>query len=106
MDMLGTPRDDSLHLVQRVTSVESTRGDGQQSVLQTVEESIPGDPSAGLRVTSPISNQVRSGQSGVQAIRTVQVRNGGGEFEVKAVDTTKSDNIHAIEAQMAPSGTR
>jgi hypothetical protein len=102
VDMLGAPRDGSLHLVQRVTATETTGPSGQQTAVQKVEEPNPGDPSAGLRVTSLISDKVSSGPSGAQATRTVQVRNGGGEFEVMWVDTAKSDNIHAIQVQIAP----
>jgi hypothetical protein len=102
IDMLGASRDGSLHLVQRVTSKETTDPSGQQTAVQKVEEPNPGDLSAGLRVTSLISDKVSSGPSGAQATRTVQVRNGGGEFEVMSVDTAKSDNIHAIQVQIGP----
>jgi len=102
VDMLGASRDGSLYLVQRVTSSETTGPSGQQTAMQKVEEPNPGDPSAGLRVTSLISDKVSSGPSGAQATRTVQVRNGGGEFEVMSVDTAKSDNIHAIHVQIGP----
>jgi hypothetical protein len=102
VDMLGAPRDGSLHLVQRVTSKEATGPNGQQTAVQKVEEPNPGDPSAGLRVTSLIRDKVSSGPSGAQATRTVHVRNGGGEFEVRSVDTAQSDNIHAIQVQIGP----
>jgi hypothetical protein len=46
---------------------------------------------------------VRPGPSGAQATRTVQVRGANGSFGVVSVDTTKSDNIHAIQVQIAPS---
>jgi hypothetical protein len=99
VEMLGAPRDGSLHLVRRVTSTE-TGPSSQQTAVQKVEEPNPGDPSAGLRVTALISDKVSSGPSGAHATRTVRVRNGGGEFEVMSVDTAKSDNIHAIQMQI------
>jgi hypothetical protein len=102
VDMLGVSQDGSLHLVQRVTSTETTGPSGQQTAVQKVEEPNPGDPNAGLRVTSLISDKVSSGPSGPQATRTVRVRNGGGEFEVMSVDAAKSDNIHAIQVQIGP----
>lgn len=37
------------------------------------------------------------------ATRTVQVRDANGGFGVVSVDTTKSDNIHAIQVQIGPS---
>ena len=73
--------------------------------MQKIEEPNPGDPSAGLRVTSLISDKVSSGPSGAQAARTVRVRNGGGEFEVRSVDTAKSDNIHVISGANRASKT-
>jgi hypothetical protein len=104
VDMPGTSRDGSLHLVQRVTSMEATDPSGQQTAMQKVEEPNPGDPSAGLRVTALISDKVISSPSGAHATRTVRVRNGGGEFEVVSMNTANADNIHAIEVQMRPSG--
>jgi hypothetical protein len=101
VDMLGASRDGSLHF-QRVTSTETTDSTGQRTVVRQVQEPNPGDPSAGLRVTALISDKVSSGPSAAQANRAVRVRNGGGEFEVFAVETTKSDNIHAIQVQMRP----
>jgi len=104
VDMLGAARDGSLHLVQRVTSTETTDSTGQQTVVRQVEEPNPGEPHDGLRMTSVSTVNVRSGPSGAQGSQIVRVRNGSGEFEVFAVDTTKSDNIHAIQVQMTPSG--
>jgi hypothetical protein len=104
VDMLGASRDGNLHLVQRVTSTQSTDSTGHQMTARHVQEPNPGDPDAGLRVTSFSTETIRSRPSGAEATRTVQVRNGGGEFEVFAVDTTRSDNVHAIQVQMAPSG--
>lgn len=104
VDMLGASRDGSLHLVQRATSTETTDSTGQQTIVRQVEEPNPGELHDGLRVTSVSTANVRSGPSGVQGSQIVRVRNGSGEFEVCAVDTTKSDNIHAIQVQMTPSG--
>jgi len=104
VDMLGVPRDGTLHLVERVTSTEATAPSGQQTAVQKLEEPNPGDPAAGLRVTALISDKVSSGPSGAQATGTVRVRNGSGKFEVMSVDTAKSDNIHAIQVKMRPSG--
>lgn len=104
VDLLGTAGDGSLHLVQRVTSTQSTESSGRQSATRQVEEPNPGDPNAGLRITAFSTETERSRPSGATVTRTVQVRNGGGEFEVIAVDITKSDNVHVIQVQMVPSG--
>jgi hypothetical protein len=50
-DVPGTPRDGSLHLVQRETTVQETGGDGRQSTVKQVEQVNPGDASAGVRVS-------------------------------------------------------
>ena len=68
-----------------------------------VEQADPGDPGAGLRVSVLTSDTVRTGLSGAQATRTVQVRDANGSFGVVSVDITKSDDIHAIQLQIAPS---
>lgn len=104
VDMLGVSRDGSLHLVERVASTETTDPPGQQTVVRQVEEPNPGVPHDGLRVTSVGTVSVRSGPSGAQGSQIVRVRNGSGEFEIFAVDTMKSDNIHAIQVQMTHSG--
>jgi len=104
LDMPGTSRDGSLHLVKRVTSIETADSTGQQTIVQQVEEPNPGAAHDGLRLTSVSDGNVRSGQSGIQGSQIVRVRNGSGEFEVFAVDTSKSDNIHAIKLQIRPPG--
>lgn len=106
LDTPGAPRDGSLHLVQRVASTETTDSTGQQTVMWQVEEPNPGEPYGGLRVTSVSSVNAHPGPSGAQSSQVVRVRNGSGEFEVFAVDTTKSDNTHGIQVQMTPSGER
>ena len=103
VDMLGASRDGSLYLVQRVTSTETTDPSGQQTAVQKIEEPDPGDPSAGLRVIFADQRQGELVPWGGEATQTVQVRNGGGEFEVMSVDTAKSDNIHAIQVQIGRS---
>ena len=70
---------------------------------QQVEKPNPGDPGSGLRVTTLSTDTVRPGPSGAQATRTIRVLDANGSFEVVAVDTTKSDNIHAIQVRIAPS---
>ena len=99
----GTVGDGSLHLVKRATTAQFTSSTGQQTIEQQVEQADPGDPGSGLRVTILTTDTVRPGPSGAQAKRTVQVRDANGSFGVVSVDTTKSDNIHAIQIQIAPS---
>jgi hypothetical protein len=103
LDAPGSTRDGSLHLVERATTAQRTSSTGQQTTTQQVEQTNPGDPGSGLRVTILTSDTVRPGPSGAQATRTIQMRDANGSFGVISVDTTKSDNIHAIQVQIAPS---
>ena len=73
VDVPGSARDGSLHLVERATTAQRTSSTGQQTTEQQVEQSNPGDPGSGLRVTTLTTDTVRPGPSGAQATRTVQV---------------------------------
>jgi DNA-binding NarL/FixJ family response regulator len=68
-----------------------------------VEQANPGDPASGLQVVTVTIDTVRPGDSGAQATRTIQARDANGSLPVISVDTTKSDNLHAIQVQIAPS---
>jgi hypothetical protein len=103
VDAPGSARDGSLHLVERATTAQRTSSTGQQTTEQQVEQPNPGEPGSGLRVTILTTDTVRPGPSGAQATRTIQVRDASGSFGVVSVDTTKSDNVHAIQVQIAPS---
>ena len=103
VDLPGSARDGSLHLVERTTTSQHTNSTGQQATQQQVEHPNPGDPDSGLRVTTLTTDTVRPGPSGAQATRTIQARDANDSFGVVFVDTTKSDNIHAIQVQIAPS---
>ena len=102
-DVPGSASDGSLHLVQRTTSAQQASSSGQQTTVQQTEQLNPGDPGAGLRVTTLTTNAVRRGPSGAQATRTIQVRGASGNLGVVSVNTATSDNIHAIQVQLAPS---
>ena len=102
-DITGSTPDGKLHLVQRVTTTQNAGSGGQQSTVQQVEQPNPGDPGAGLRLTTLTTDNLRSGPSGAQATRTIQVRDASGSLGVVSVDTAKSDNVHAIQVQIAPS---
>ena len=103
VDVPGAARDGSLHLVERSTTTQRTSSSGQQDTGRQVETPDPGDPSGGLRVTQLTTDSVRAGTSGAQATQTIQMRDANGSFEVVSVDTSKSDNVHTIQVQIAPS---
>jgi hypothetical protein len=92
--------------LERATTAQRTSSTGQQTTEPQVEQADPGDPGSGPRVTTPTTGTVRPGPSGAQATRTIQARDANGSygsFGVVSVDTTKSDNIHAIQVQIATS---
>jgi hypothetical protein len=103
VDVPGSAQEGGLHLVERATTVQRTTSTGQQTTEKQLEQPTPGDPSSGLRVTTLTTDTVRPGPSGAQATQTIQMRDANGDFGVVSVDTTKSDNIHAIQVQIAPS---
>jgi hypothetical protein len=103
VDVPGSTGDGSLHLVERAITAQRTSATGQRITEQQVERPTPGDPGSGLRVTILTTDTVRPGSSGAQATRTAQERDANGSLGVVFVDTTKSDNVHAIQVQIAPS---
>jgi len=103
LDLPGSARDGKLHLVERSTTSQSTKSTGQQTTEQQVEQPNLGDPGSGLHVITLTTDTVRPSPSGAQATRTIQVRDASGSFGLASVDTTRSDNIHAIQVQIAPS---
>jgi len=100
LDVPGSTRDGGLHLVERATTTQRTSSTGQQTTEQQVEQPDPGDH--GLRVTTLTTDTVHPGSSGAHATRTIQARDANGDFGVVSVDTSKSDNIHAIQVQIGP----
>ncbi len=103
LDSPGSTRDGNLHLVERATTTQRTSSTGQQTTEQQVEQPNPGSPTSGMRVITLTTDTVRPGSSGAQATRTVQARDANGSLGVVSVDTSKSDNIHAIQVQIGPS---
>ena len=102
VDVPGSARDGSLHLVERASVAQHTTSMGQQTTQRQVEQPDPGNPSAGLRVTTRITDIVRPGSSGAQATRTIQALDPNGSLTVVSVDTTKSDKTGALQVQIAP----
>jgi hypothetical protein len=103
IDVPGVPRDGSLHLVERAVTTATTSPTGRQDVQRQVERPDPGDPGAGVRISIVTTGTVRPGSSGAQATQTIQMRDANGSFGVVSVDTAKSNNIHAVQVQIAPS---
>jgi len=101
-DTPGLASDGSLHLNQRVVTVERADANGAKTTEQQVEEPNPGDPGSGLRVTTKTTDVMNPSGSGIQESRTIQVRDASGNLGVVSVDTKKSDNVHAVKVDIAP----
>ena len=102
-DIPGSSADSSLHLVERATTIQHTNSTGQQTTEQKVEQPNLGDPSSGLQVTTVTTDTVRPGSFGAQSTRTVQARDADGRLGIISVDIANSNNIQAIQVQIAPS---
>ncbi|MGB2603000.1 MAG: hypothetical protein WBC78_05365 [Candidatus Sulfotelmatobacter sp.] len=103
IDVAGTTRDGSLHLIERKTSTESPSSTGERATEQQVEQTNPGDLGAGLRVSVLVDGRMVPGPSGEQSTVTIRARDSNGNFGIVSVDTTKSDRIPTIQIQQTPS---
>jgi len=102
IDVPGTTRDGSLHLVERKTSTERSSSAGERATEQRVEQTNPGDPGSGLRVFVLVDGRMVPGPSGFQVTRTVRRRDLNGNFGMVEVDTTKSEKVFTISFQRMP----
>jgi hypothetical protein len=103
IDVPGTTQDGSLHLVERKTSTESSSSTGERATEQKVEQTNPGDPGSGLRVSVLVDGRMVPGPSGEQSTVTIRARDSNGNFGIVSVDTTKADRIPTIQVQQTPS---
>ncbi len=99
IDLPGTTRDGSLHLIERQTSISRSSSTGERSTEQQTEQTNPGDPGAGLRVSVLVNGKMVSAPSGEQSTLTIRARDANGSFGVVSIDMTKSDRIPAVEIQ-------
>ena len=102
IDVPGATRDGSLHLVERKSSSEGSSYTGERATEQRIDQTNPGDPGSGLRVSVLVDGRMVPARSGFQATRTVRLRNLNGDFEVVEVDTTKADKVLTIQFQQTP----
>jgi hypothetical protein len=102
MDVPGLASDGSLHLSQRVTTVQK-KDSGGKTTEQQVEQPNSGGSNGGLQVSTKTKYIVRYGSSGTQQTKTIQVRDINGSFNMVSVETRKSDQAPAAQVQTAPS---
>jgi len=98
----GLAPDGGLHLNGRVTTVQK-RDPGGKTTEQQTEQPNPGDPNAGLQVSTRTEYIVQYGGSGMQQTKTIQVRDVNGTLNVDSVETRKSDQVPAEQIRIAPS---
>jgi hypothetical protein len=103
IDVPGTTRDGSQHLVERKISTESSSSTGARTTNQQVEQINPGEPGAGLRISVLVDGRMVPGSSGEQSRVTIRERDLNGDVGIVSVDTTKSDRIPTIRIQQTPS---
>ena len=105
IDVPGTTRDSSLHLVERKTSTGSPSSIGERATEQKVEQINPGDPGSGLRVSVLVDGKIVPELSGEQSTVTIRARDSNGNFGIVSVDTTKADRIPTVQIQQTPAQT-
>ncbi len=94
----GQAGDDHLQLVQRESTVRRTTATGAQSTTRQVQQTNPGNPSDGLRVTMETIDIVRPGSSGnANETRTILTPDSNGRLGEVWIDTGKTGNPSAIE---------
>ena len=103
IDVPGNSQDGSLHLVERKTSTESSSSTGERATELKVEQTNPGDPGAGLRVSVLVDGRMVPGPSGEQSTVTIRARDVNGTFAIVSVGTTSSDKVPTIQVQQTPS---
>jgi hypothetical protein len=94
--------DANLRLSQRVIVVKQAGPNGAQTTERRVEQSDQVNPGRGLQMTTKTLVTVQPGASGTRETSTVEARDVGGDFTVVSFDTEKSDNVHAVDVEIAP----
>ena len=102
IDVPGTTRDGSVHLVERKTSAEHSSSTGGRATEQKVEQTNPGDPGSGLRVSVLVEGRMVPGPSGEQSTVTIRALESNGSVGIVSVDTTKADRIPTVQIQQTP----
>ena len=103
LDVPGVTRDGSLHPVEVTTTIQKTTSSGQQTSNQEVQRPDPGDPAAGLRVTTITIDTVSPSSSGSHATRSIEALDANDSLGIVSVDTAQTTKSQAVQVQIAPS---
>jgi hypothetical protein len=101
IDIPGSTRDGNLHLEQRVTTLQRANADGGQSTEKQVERRNPGDPAAGLRVTTEAIDIVRPGTDGATTTQTIRSLDANGDLGIVSVDMGRTDKTPTVQVDIA-----
>jgi hypothetical protein len=94
----GEAGDEGLRLVQRESTVQRTGTGGERQTTRRVEQTNPGDPGAGLRLTQEAIDIVRPGANGVALQQsTIVTTDSNGTMNAVLVDMGKSDKPAAVK---------
>jgi len=102
IDVPGTTRDSSLHLVERKTRTESSNSTGERATEQRIEQINPGDPGSGPRVSVLVDGKIVPELSGEQSTVTIRARNSNDNFGIVSVDMTKADRAPTVQITQPP----
>src|SRR5580693_5726560 len=98
----GVAADGGLRLSWQVTTVQKTDSGGKTTEQQRMQPN-PNDTNGGLQVSTKTKYTVRYAASGTDETRTIQERDINGALHVVSVETRKSDQAPAAQAETAAS---
>jgi hypothetical protein len=93
--------DSGMHLDRRVTTTQR-KDSGGEITEQQIEQPNQGNPSDSPKVTLKTRYVVRYATPGIQKTKTVEARDGNGNFNVVSVETHKSDQASASQKPTEP----
>lgn len=99
----GQAGDEGLQLVRRESTVQRTGSGAERRTTRQVEQTNPGDPGAGLRVTQEAIDIVRPGANGVaQQQSTIVTTDANGSMSAVWVDMGNSNKPAPVKVNTAP----
>jgi hypothetical protein len=94
-------RESSMHLNQRVTTIQK-KDSGGEIIEEQIEERSSGNPDDSPKVTEKTKYVVKYGYAGAQQTKTDEARDGGGNFYVVSVETQRSDQTTSPQESPTP----
>jgi hypothetical protein len=99
----GQAGSEGLELVRRESTVQRTGASGAHDTTRRVEQTNPGDPGTGLRVTQEAIDIVRPGSNGTAAeTSVVRSSDSNGHLNTVWIDIGHTDNPAAVKVDTAP----